>query len=102
MAEGLGEVAEELSRGLVHLLGEQPDVVGVTDAPLEHFPGPIDLPGQGQGLRQPERAQEERPFLAGQPVHVDFGAVPVHQSALVGEPLLGDLDGREHPRIVRG
>ena len=30
--------------------------------------GPVDLPGQGQRLGQPERAEQERALLAGEPV----------------------------------
>ena len=46
--------------------------------------GRLDLAGQRLGLRQPERAQQERALLAGQAV---VGQVAVHQPALVGEPL---------------
>ena len=60
---------------------------------------PLDLARERERLRQPERAQEERAFLALEPV---VGEVPVHEPVLVGEPFLGGVDRREHARIVGG
>src|ERR1700682_5406412 len=47
VAEGLREVAEQLPRTGVDLLGEQTDVVHVGDGALEHRPGPVRLPREG-------------------------------------------------------
>src|SRR2546423_11116605 len=47
VAERLREVAEELARAFVDLLGQQPDIVGVLDGPFEHLPGLFDPPRQG-------------------------------------------------------
>ena len=49
VAEGLGEVAEQLTGGGVDFLGQQADVVEVGDGTLENVPCPRGLAGQGQG-----------------------------------------------------
>ncbi len=97
VAEGLGEVAQELPAGGIDLLGQQADVVDEGDGPFEHGAGPSRLPGPGQGLGQPEGAQEERAFLTLEPV---LGPVAVHQPPLVGETFFGGLDGGQHPGLV--
>ena len=76
MAEGLGEVTQELSIGEVDLLGEQADVVDKGRGPFEDGPGPSRLPGPGQGLGQPESAEKEGAFVALERVG---GPVAVHQ-----------------------
>ncbi len=50
VAEGLGEVAEQLTGGRVDFLGQEADIVGVGDGTLEDAPCPLRLVGQGQGL----------------------------------------------------
>ena len=50
MAEGLGEVAQELSAWGVDFLGEQADVVDEGGGPFEHGASPSRLSGLGQGL----------------------------------------------------
>src|SRR4051794_26542704 len=64
VAEGLGEVSEELSAAGVDLLGEQAHVVAVADGGRERAAGGADLAGQRLGLRQPEGAEEERALVA--------------------------------------
>jgi hypothetical protein len=59
VAERLGEVAEQLARLRIHLLGEQPDVVGVVNRPLTGLLCAFDLSRKGKRLGQPERADEE-------------------------------------------
>src|ERR671931_1967990 len=93
VAERLWEVAEQLAGPGVHLLRQQPHVVGVRDRALEHRPGPIDPSGHGQRLRQPERAEQERALVTGEPVDALLGAVPVDQAAFVGQPFVDRLDG---------
>jgi len=48
VAEGLGEVAQELATDRVDLLGEQPDVAGEGHRPFEHPTGPSRTSGPGQ------------------------------------------------------
>ncbi len=60
MAEGLGEVAQELSAEGVDLLSEQADIVDESGGPFEDGASPIRVPGYGQGLGQPKGAQQER------------------------------------------
>ena len=64
VAESLGEVAQQLPAGGVDFLGEQADVVDEGDGPFEDGAGPRWLTGKGQGLGQPEGAQQEGPFFA--------------------------------------
>src|SRR5438874_7485247 len=68
MAERLREVAEQFAGGGVDLLGEQADIVDERRRLREDALGPLDLPGHRKRLSQPERAQQERALLAGQPV----------------------------------
>jgi hypothetical protein len=95
VAERLREVPGHLAAGRVDLLGQQADIVDGGHGTLERRGGGLDL--SGQRLRQPERAQQERPLLTGQAVG---GPVSVHQSALVGEPPGDGIDGRFHPRVI--
>jgi hypothetical protein len=56
VAERLRETAEQLAVGRIHLLGQEPDVVGVADRPLEGGLGTVDLAGERLGLGEPEGA----------------------------------------------
>src|SRR5271157_2918286 len=76
VAEGLGEVAQELSTGGIDLFSEQADVVDEGGGAFEDGAGPSWLSGPGQRLGQPEGAQKKRAFLAFEPV---VGPVAVHQ-----------------------
>ena len=62
VTEGLREVAQQLVTRWIYLLGEQADVIRIGNRLFEGRPGLLDLPGQGQGLGQPERAEQEGPF----------------------------------------
>jgi hypothetical protein len=64
VTEGLGEVAEQVAAGRVDLLGQQPQVVGVAEQPLEQHGGPVGLAGEGEVVDQPEAAD---PKLASPP-----------------------------------
>src|SRR3954453_11353603 len=68
VAEGLGEVAEQLSRRRVDLLGEQAEVVAVAGRGLEDLAGPVGPAGERERLGEPESAEEESAPLARQPV----------------------------------
>ena len=48
MAEGLGEVAQELSADGIDLLGEQADVVDEGGRPFEDGAGPSRLPARAR------------------------------------------------------
>src|SRR5215217_8345287 len=54
MAEGLGEVAEQLATGRVDLLGQLPQVVGLAQQPLEQCDGPVGLASEGEVVDQPQ------------------------------------------------
>ncbi len=82
MAEGLGEVAQELSAGGVDLLGEQADIVDEGDGPFENGAGPSRLAGQGQGLSQPEGAQQERAFVTLERSRGSGSGTPVPRSSM--------------------
>jgi pimeloyl-ACP methyl ester carboxylesterase len=74
-----------------------PEIVGERGRPFEHGARPLGPAGHGQRLGQPERAQQERALVA---VETVSGPVAVDEPAVVGEVLLGGIDGRQHPRIV--
>jgi hypothetical protein len=99
VAEGLWEVTQELSADGIDFLGEKADVIDERQCPFEHGASPCRLSGDGHGLRQPERAQEERPFLSFEPVLL---SVAVHEPPLVGEAFFGRLDGGQHSGLVGG
>lgn len=50
----------------------------------EGFPCALRVFIEGEGLRQPERAEKERPLLAGEPVRSTVAAA---RAPRVGEPL---------------
>ena len=75
MAERLREVTEQLTGDRVDLLGEYADVVDVPGGVAEHVPGLLGTAGERERLGQPERAEQERPLLAGQAVAVAAPAV---------------------------
>ena len=58
-----------------------------------------DLAGERERLREPERAEEERALFAFEAV---VREVAVDEPVLVGEPLRGGVDRREHAGIVGG
>src|SRR5205807_8844871 len=99
VAEGLGEVAEELTARRVDLLGEQAEVVAEAGGRLECRASAVQLAGQGLRLRQPERAEQERPLFALEAV---VGLVAVDESTLVRQVLGDGVDGGLHPGIVGG
>jgi hypothetical protein len=97
VAERLREVPDHLAAGRVDLLGQEADIVDSGHGTLERRGGGLDLTGQRLRLRQPERAQQERPLLTGEAV---TGPVSVHQPPLVSEPLSDGIDGRFHPQVI--
>jgi hypothetical protein len=64
VAEGLREVAQELSADRIDLLSEQADVADEGGGSFEHGARSSRLSGQGKGLGQPEGADKECAFLA--------------------------------------
>ena len=68
MAERLGEVADLPLPPDVVLLREQPEVVGQLAQPLEQGPRLLDAPVPRERADQLERARQELPLVAGQPV----------------------------------
>src|SRR4051794_29529736 len=77
VAESLGEVAQQFTGRGVDLLGEQAEVVAEADGRGERLPRLADLAGEGMGLGQPERAEEEGALLALEAV---VGPVPVDEA----------------------
>src|SRR3974390_878332 len=77
VAERLREVAEELIADLIDLFGQPTDVIDEGGAPLEHGSGPGRLARLGQGLGQPEGAQEQGALLTFEPV---VGPIAIDQS----------------------
>src|SRR5450759_1199624 len=79
VAEGLREVAEQLARLGIDFLGQQPEIIAVTDGALEHLAGAPRLVRQRHGMGQPEGAQQEGSLPALQAVDPAAGVVPVDQ-----------------------
>src|SRR6266566_4377020 len=68
VAKRLGEVAEQLAAMGVDLLGEQSDVVGMAEQPLEQLTGLPGPAGQGKVVDQPEAADDEGGLAGREPV----------------------------------
>src|SRR5579875_3112015 len=68
VAERLRCVPDQPAVPRVELLAEQPDVIPQAEQLLEQFHGLVPLPGQLQGVGEPEAAREERALAAAQPV----------------------------------
>src|ERR671937_2009389 len=72
----LREVAEELLRLWIHLLGEQPDVVRQRDELLHQLDRLVEPAVAGERVDEPERTREERALL---PLQAVLSAIPVHE-----------------------
>ena len=57
MCERLGEVAELPFGDGVVLLGEEPDIVGQSEQPLEEGPCLVEAAHEGEVVGQPERTR---------------------------------------------
>src|SRR5207253_9392565 len=68
VADPLGEVPEELAGLDVVLLGEQAQVVGRGDGPVEDAPGLLQASLAGETLHEPEGTGHEHALLAFEPV----------------------------------
>src|SRR5439155_26325566 len=90
VAEGLGEVAELLAVRRVDLLGEQAEVVRIAGELVEEPLRPLDLPRLSEAGDEPERADHERPFFAGETVGVEPRVVAVAEHELVLGQLVGN------------
>src|SRR5260221_11502799 len=99
VTEGLREVAQQLVTRWIYLLGEQADVIRIGNRVFEGRPGLLDLSGQCLRLGEPERAEQECPFFASQPIGC---AVAIDQSMLIGEPLSDRVYGGSHLWIGGG
>src|SRR5260370_7681365 len=93
VTECLREVAQQFVTYRIYLLGKQADVIRIGNRVFEGHPGLFDLPGQCLRLSKPERAEQECPFFASQPIGC---AVAVDQPMLIGEPLADRLYGDPH------
>src|ERR1700694_1880009 len=102
VAEGLGEIAQQLAAGGVDFFSQQTEIVGEADQPVEERLGAINLPGLSQAGDEPERTDDERPFLAPQPIGIQPLVVAVAQhETVLGELARDRFDGQSHARICR-
>ena len=99
MTEGLREVAQQLATGRVYLLGEQPNIIHISNRLFEGRPGPLDLPSQRLRLGKPERAEEKCSLLAGESIG---SSVAVDQAVRISETLSNRVDGGSHPWVGSG
>ncbi len=98
MAERLWIVSEELSPVGVNLLGQQFDRTRPRQYVVEYLLGAFDPPGFGERGDEPERTEDERPFLSGQLVATFL--IPVHEPFRRREVLPDRLDGSLHLVVV--
>jgi hypothetical protein len=68
VTERLREVAERLTRGGVHLLGEQADVVREPEESMKQRLGLVELARVREAVEKPERAEEEGALAAREPI----------------------------------
>jgi hypothetical protein len=68
VAVRLRKVAQQLPTRRIGFFGHQPHVVGAAGGALEDLACPVGVPGQSDGLRQPEGAEQEGALLARQAV----------------------------------
>ncbi len=103
VAEGLGEVPEQLAGGGVVLLGQQPEVVADVEETFEERRRFVVPALEGKVVSQPERAGQEQALVAGEPV--DFAqrpaSVATHQ-AVDGELRLDGRHRTDDPLVRRG
>src|SRR5581483_3277371 len=77
VGQTLRKVAQQGAGPRIDLLGEQPQVVGPAERPVEHRARVIEAALPGQALGQPEGAAEKRTLAALEPV---AAAVPIEQA----------------------
>ena len=100
VGEGLGEVSDQSTGHRVVLLGQQAQVVAQVEQAIEELAGIVLAAEQGQAVGQPERAGQERPLAAGQPVDVAGVDGPVAEDEVTLHQLpLDGLDGGPHPGV---
>ena len=68
MAEGLREIAEQIARRCVDLLGEKAEVIGVVNDPAEEALCIVQHPGLGEATHKPEAADDEAPLPSLEPI----------------------------------
>src|SRR5438105_1820552 len=94
VAEPLREVAEQLARARVDLLGEEADVVRVWEYEFHRLGRLVDATETRERLDDPERACDERAFLP------DVLARTVDQAGSRGEPLADRVDRLPEPLLL--
>src|SRR4051812_37863923 len=99
MRERLREVAQMATGAGVELFGVEAERRGLAEQPLEQVTCPLELADHRERRDEPERADDERPLLAGQPVVGLVGAVAQHEPIL--RELVGDgVHGRAQALVV--
>jgi hypothetical protein len=96
VAERLGEVAEELPRARLDLLGIEADVVCQSDELVHERGGLVDPSRLGEGLDEPERAGQECALLPWKSVL----ALVAEDKRPIGELAANRVDGRVRPLVV--
>lgn len=97
VAEGLREVAELLPGFRVDLFGKEAEVVPALEESGEALVRLVEPTEVGEGLDEPERADDERALAAGQAV----GAEIAVDELVAGESVTDRLDGRDDARVGR-
>src|SRR5262249_60158085 len=85
VAERLREVADEVSRRWIDLLGQQPDGAGPPTQRGVELCSLVDPALLREVLHEPEAAEQERAFITCDPVRRLLGHVPVHQTIYSAE-----------------
>jgi hypothetical protein len=100
MAERLRVVAEEPSGRRVDLLGQQPERAHPITEPLEQLARLVDAASEHEVVDPPATAQQERPFLARQPVIGHVGVVPMDEAITGAQTVHDRLRRRDHARMI--
>src|SRR5437764_860475 len=95
VAEALREVAEELTRPRIELLGEEPEVVRKADQLVHRLAGLRDAARTRERLHEPERARHEGAL------HLLLAAVAVEERAARSELAADRLDRPSHELALR-
>src|SRR5439155_5644555 len=98
MREPLWEISCLSLRGDIVLLGQQTDVIGEREQPLEQRTGIVASPERGQRFYEPEGAGNERALPRWESI-VKCRIVANDQS-IDDEPLLDPFDGAPSARVA--
>lgn len=97
MAEGLGEVSKVLAGFRINLLSIEADIVGAGQQLFEASVCLVEATDTGQGLNEPEGADDERSFWTGKAIRTTVAVEEVAMCQFANNR----LNCANDPRVVR-